>query len=277
MSRHTAPSPDRVRQMYDQMPLTHDPVNGVTYPIHFGYWADGDHSSWLDAANKLTDVLIEKIALRPGQHLLDVGCGTGQPAERIARAAGVQVTGITVSPTQVDVASRHANAAGLADQVRFERANMMRLPYTDGRFDGAWAIESLIHVPDPLSALREINRVLLPTGRLVIADVTRRRALTASQNAVWTAWDCVLRTEDELLDLVRDAGFGSVECDDVTERTYRSRVELRDRFTAHRNDSAAYYGPEVADEMAAVVGQDDFLDNVGYVIIRAGHSGQRRR
>ena len=103
-----------------------------------------------DPANTLEQAQLDKKAhiaakldLKPGQHVLDIGCGWGGTALYLNRAAGVQVTGITLSEEQLKVARERASAAGVADRVRFEL-----IDYRDvqGAFDRIVSIGMFEHV-----------------------------------------------------------------------------------------------------------------------------------
>src|SRR6185436_18029774 len=98
----------------------------------------------------------------------------GAPAVRLAKASGAGVVGISVSEQDVRLANERARTEGVSDRVRFEQANMLALPFPDNTFDHAMALESIVHVPDRMRALREIARVLRPGGRIVLTDFTVR-------------------------------------------------------------------------------------------------------
>jgi cyclopropane fatty-acyl-phospholipid synthase-like methyltransferase len=60
--------------------------------MHVGYWTDDNDDAPMEVAtNRLTDLVIDKLEVRPGQRLLDVGCGNGAPAVRVVRAKQVEV------------------------------------------------------------------------------------------------------------------------------------------------------------------------------------------
>lgn len=62
--------------------------------IHFGYWeGDSDSSSFLEATDRLTDLVAERVPAGSGRRLLDVGCGTGRPALRLAAPPGRMSSG----------------------------------------------------------------------------------------------------------------------------------------------------------------------------------------
>jgi SAM-dependent methyltransferase len=91
--------------------------------------------------------------------VLEVGCGPGEAAERVARALGARVTAVDISPRMVEL----THARGVDARV----ADVQELPFDDGSFDCVLAQWMLFHVPDLGRGLAEIVRVLGPGGRLV--------------------------------------------------------------------------------------------------------------
>lgn len=107
---------------------------------------------------------------RPGDRILDVGCGTGDDTLALARLvepAGTAV-GLDFSQTMIEVARQRASAASLS--VMFVQGDVCRLPFGDSEFDGCRADRTFQHLHDPQHALAEMVRVLKPGGRLVITD-----------------------------------------------------------------------------------------------------------
>ena len=84
-----------------------------------------------------------KLDLKPGQHVLDIGCGWGGTALYLNRVAGVKVTGVTLSEEQLKVARERAAAAGVADQVRFELIDYRAVA---GEYDRIVSIGMFEHV-----------------------------------------------------------------------------------------------------------------------------------
>jgi cyclopropane-fatty-acyl-phospholipid synthase len=84
-----------------------------------------------------------KLALAPGQHVLDIGCGWGGTALYLNRVAGVRVTGVTLSEEQLKIARDRAAAAGVADQVKFELIDYRQV---EGQFDRIVSIGMFEHV-----------------------------------------------------------------------------------------------------------------------------------
>jgi cyclopropane-fatty-acyl-phospholipid synthase len=103
-----------------------------------------------DPANSLEQAQADKKAhiaaklhLKPGLHVLDIGCGWGGTALYLHRVAGVEVTGITLSEEQLKVARRRAEEAGVADKVRFELIDYRAV---EGQFDRIVSIGMFEHV-----------------------------------------------------------------------------------------------------------------------------------
>ncbi len=87
-----------------------------------------------------------KLALSPGQRVLDIGCGWGGMALYLNRVADVDVLGITLSEEQLKVARERAEAAGVADRVKFELIDYRQI---EGRFDRIVSVGMFEHVGPP--------------------------------------------------------------------------------------------------------------------------------
>jgi len=122
-------------------------------------------------------LLLSGLHLRPGEAVVDVACGTGLvtfPAVRAVAPTG-EVVGTDISQRMVDAAARVARERGL-DRARFLRSDAEALDLPDGSFDAALCALGLMYFPDPLQAVREMLRVLRPSGRLGVAVWGRRAA-----------------------------------------------------------------------------------------------------
>ena len=108
--------------------------------------------------------------LQRGHHVLDVGAGTGEDAQEIAKlvAPTGQVVGLDLSQILVDVALQRIQAISLP--LRFVQGDVHHLPFADNLFDRCYADKTFQHLPDPKLALSELIRVTKPGGQLVIVD-----------------------------------------------------------------------------------------------------------
>jgi|YNPNPStandDraft_1061719.scaffolds.fasta_scaffold42419_1 Cyclopropane fatty acid synthase and related methyltransferases len=266
------PTPEEVGAYYDLMGPFYATLWGDN--IHVGYWTGPDDtSSNVEAQDRLTDLLISKVGLTPGQTLLDVGCGVGRPAVRLSQQTGAAVVGITVSADQVARATALAERSGVADRVRFQRADAMALPFNDASFDAVWAFESLLHMPDRAHVLREVWRVLRPGGRFILTDVTEERSLSAEQRALLYGSFLLrsLETIERYPMLVTATGFIVDDVIDISAQTKRTLQYVSDALTEKRETIRTLYGAELLATLEQVwpilaTIQRDYL---GYIVLAA--------
>jgi cyclopropane-fatty-acyl-phospholipid synthase len=128
--------------------------------------------------------LAAKLCLRPGMHVLDIGCGWGGLALTLARDHGVRVTGITLSQEQLAAARGRAEEAGLADRVRFELLDYRGLR---GAYDRIVSVGMFEHVGvgHYREFFRTLHRSLAPGGVALVHAIGRSHG-PAATNA-WLA------------------------------------------------------------------------------------------
>ena len=109
---------------------------------------------------------------RPGEHLLEVGAGTGNDALPVAEAIRPDGTldVFDLQQEMLDELMSRARGRGL-DNVVATQGDARSLPYADDTFDGAYLVTVLGEIPDQGAALRELRRVLRPGGRLVFGEM----------------------------------------------------------------------------------------------------------
>ena len=155
----TAQTAADVAGHYDELDPIYRSVWGEH--VHHGLWTSGRESP-AEAVDALADLVGDRLAPEAGQQLVDIGCGYGATAARLAERHGVHVTGLTLSLAQHRLAA--ARPGPLAFHVRDWLDN--RLP--DAAFDHGYAIESSEHMVDKPLFFAEAHRVLKPGGRLVV-------------------------------------------------------------------------------------------------------------
>ncbi|MFF2652921.1 class I SAM-dependent methyltransferase [Streptomyces sp. NPDC058045] len=146
---------------------------------------------------------VGELRLRPGDRVLDAGCGTGRAlaALREAVGSGGVVLGADLTPamlTEAVRAGRDADAALLL-------ADVARLPLRAGVLDAVFAAGLIAHLPHPAENLRELARVVRPGGLLALFHPVGRAALAARHGRALTPDD--LRAEPNLRPLLASAGW----------------------------------------------------------------------
>ena len=120
--------------------------------------AEGGPADW---GTPLFERVLQRAGVGRGTSLLDLGCGAGQVC-RIAADRGAQVTGIDRDTGQIE------QAAALVPEGTFDVGDLQALPYPAGSFDVAVCVQSIMHVVNPLRALREAARVARPGAPVVV-------------------------------------------------------------------------------------------------------------
>ena len=126
--------------------------------------------------------------LRPGMQLLDVGCGPGSITLGLAEVvAPGRVVGIDIQSEMVEQARARAKALGIAT-VRFEVADLYRLPFPDASFDAVFANGVLMHLREPARALSGLRRVLRAGGIAGVRDPDFATALHVPMTPLLQQW-----------------------------------------------------------------------------------------
>jgi len=197
-----------------------------------------------DELRRHNEVLRRAVGVQLHDHVLDIGCGSGQTTRQAARAAGAgRALGVDVSATAIERARELARAEGVRN-VTFEHADAQvhRLP--PERFDLAISRFGTMFFDDPVAAFTNIGRALRPAGRLVMMvwqahernewAVSIRRSLQAAEGPAAGASEgpdaFSLAEPQTVREILHAAGFTGVTFTDVHE--------------------PVYYGPDVAAALA---------------------------
>lgn len=125
---------------------------------------------WLPQLAPVIDELLFVLRAAPGQKILDVASGTGEPALTLARQLGpeTQIVGTDAAEGMVRVANQKARGKDLQN-LRFEVMSAEKLDFSDNSFDRVLCRFGVMLFADPLQGLKEMQRVLRPDGRFAIA------------------------------------------------------------------------------------------------------------
>jgi SAM-dependent methyltransferase len=157
---------------------------------------------------------VSELGLRPGDTVLDAGCGTGRalPALRDAVGAGGRVLGIDLTPEMLAAAVR----AGRDRSGQLLHGDVMRLPVRSRSLDAVFGAGLISHLPQPEAGLRELARVVRPGGLLALFHPVGRAALAGRQGRRLTPGD--LRAEANLRPLLGSSGWQLVSYADEDSR-----------------------------------------------------------
>ena len=173
----------------------------------------------------------------PAGRLLDVGCGPGNIALKIAqRGPRPSIVGVDRSRNMVQAARRAAAELGLESRVFFHQANAGQIPFADGAFEVVLSNSVLHHLADPLKALEEMLRVARPDGTVLVRDLRRPSRLAFPWHARWHGrhYSGIMKrlfegsvraayTPDELADLLGRSGLSNARIF-LHERTHMGFV-----------------------------------------------------
>jgi ubiquinone/menaquinone biosynthesis C-methylase UbiE len=109
--------------------------------------------------------------LAPGASVLEIAPGPGYFCIELARLGHYQITGLDISKSFVEIASRNAAQTGV--QVDFRLGNASAMPFEDGSFDLTFCQAAFKNFSEPVNAIREMYRVLRPGGKAIIVDMRR--------------------------------------------------------------------------------------------------------
>lgn len=117
----------------------------------------------------MTQAIVEAARVRAGMRVLDIACGTGEPAISlaVALAADGEVVGVDISLAPLKIAADRATQRGLIN-ASFQQADAHHLPFADNSFDCITSRLGIMFVSDLPRALSEMHRVLKPSGRAIL-------------------------------------------------------------------------------------------------------------
>jgi demethylmenaquinone methyltransferase/2-methoxy-6-polyprenyl-1,4-benzoquinol methylase len=208
----------RVRGVFSSVASRYDVMNDLM--------SAGIHRVWKDA-------MMDWLAPRPGQRLLDVAGGTGDIAFRFLRRAGdATATVLDLTTPMLEEGRKRADAAALSDRLDWVTGDAMALPFEDATFDVYTISFGIRNVTRPEVALSEAFRVLRPGGRLMVLEFSRvpvpmlqrlydaysfnviprmGQAVTGDRDSYQYLVESIRRFPDQktFLGMVRAAGFGN--------------------------------------------------------------------
>jgi SAM-dependent methyltransferase len=191
---------------------------------------DHFHARGLAATVELAD----RLPVKAGQHILDIGCGLGGPARYMAKRFRCHVSGVDITGPFVEAANKLTALLRMQGQVKIEQGDGQRLPYPDSAFDGAYTQHVTMNVADRPAFFAEAYRVLKPGAFFALTE----HGLGPNGNPHYPVpWSmdgsgAHLVTPSETRAIVEKTGFETVAIEDTGAKYaagYRAAIERAER------------------------------------------------
>ncbi len=149
------------------------------------------------------------MALAPGMHLLDVGCGIGGPARYFATHHGARISGIDLTPEFIDTARALTIRLHLEHLVSWHCGSALNLPFESASFDGAYIFHVGMNISDKAQLFGEVRRVLKPGSVFAVYEVMRTGTGDLSFPLPWAQTDetSFVGSPEHYRELLQTAGF----------------------------------------------------------------------
>lgn len=226
------------------------------------------------AVEKMTRFIVAQSQVEDGQTVLDSGCGTGAVAFPIAeRNPRSQVFGVSLSRSQLEVAQKYRQSAGIRN-MHFSEQNFTRMAFRDASFDRVIFAESLCHAPDKRETISEVYRVLKPGGKLLIVDAMYLKPLLPDQEPLCEALGSTeglamadIPAVEQFLDFIQETGMHTESVLDLTPRVKASLALIANGYIAALTEGRAEPSPLIDSYLAWYMLTE--RDTLGYGVIRA--------
>ncbi len=201
--------------------------------IHHGLW-HGNESPKV-AAQQLTEQLAKEVRIQRGEKIVDIGCGMGGSSIHLAKRAGCQVTGVTISSFQRRWASWAALTAGVSGSAEFRCEDAETTEFPPASIDVVWSIECTEHLFDKPAFFRKAATWLRPGGRVAVcAWLVGEDPLSDAQTKlvydVCEGFFCPsLGSQSDYVSWITSSGLKMTAIHDWTSRVSKTWEICRDR------------------------------------------------
>jgi tocopherol O-methyltransferase len=191
--------------------------------IHHGYWVRGDESKET-AQIQLIVHLAQLTNIKAGSRVLDIGCGFGGSSVYLAKKYGASVTGITISPVQVQMAKEAAAKTKVDASFLLMDAEEMQFARP---FDLLWSVESISHYQNPRQFFASAVKFLKPGGCFALTDWFQKEDLSAAEKKkfiepIEKGMMVELRGMNDYSDFLVSSGLQVVHRQDLTQNCAKS-------------------------------------------------------
>ena len=204
---------------------------------------DLGQTSWVTSEESAE--IPQLLGLGPDSYVLEVGCGSGGYALRLAEKIGCRILGLDINESGIRNANQLAEASGLASLACFLQVDASKnLPFEEETFDAVFSNDVLCHLPGRLGVLAEIFRVLKPGGRILFSDaLVIAGMISAEEIATRSSIGFYEYSPPGVNErLVAQVGFSGIRAIDTTKNAARISQRWHDAREKHRSDLVAAEG-----------------------------------
>lgn len=178
----------------------------------------------MDFTEVNTDFAQQAIALAPQTaKVLDIGTGTARIPILIAQLCSAwKITGIDLAQSMLDIGKKNIAQAHLEKQIYLEAIDAKQMSYTDAQFDLVLSNSLLHHLPNPLPFLKELNRVLKPSGGILLRDLLRPASASIINDIVEQIGEDYTRHQKQLF---RDSLHAAFTLEEIEELMQKAGIE----------------------------------------------------
>ena len=161
--------------------------------------------------------LADRLPIKAGDHILDIGCGLGGPARYLAKRFQCRVTGLDITKPFVEAANKLSALLSMQGQVKIELGDGVRLPYADATFDGAYAQHVTMNIEDRGAFFAQANRVLKPGAFFALTEHGLGKKGSPHHPVPWSmdGSGAFLVTPSETRAFLERAGFVDIRMEDT--------------------------------------------------------------
>ncbi|XP_029851615.2 phosphoethanolamine N-methyltransferase 3 [Ixodes scapularis] len=190
--------------------------------------------------------IVDKMNLKEGDRVLDVGCGVGGHDFYMAEKYGVKILAVDLSVNMMSVALEHfTKRPHLTDKIHFEVLDATRATFEEGSFDVIYSRDTLLHIADKHTLFSRFYKWLSPGGKVVFTDYCRGDRDHSDEFKEYVAERGYnLLTVQQYGSLMKETGFVKVRSEDISQEFLRVlRVEL-DKLNTQKDDFLKKFSSE---------------------------------
>ncbi len=222
---------------YDAQDVIYRSIWDKDGSVHWGVFDQNTGEDFLKGCANLNNIMAEKARIDANSSVLDLGCGSGTTAMWLAQDRNCRVTGVDLSGIRIQNAkdTLQTQPQEMRQNVAFEKASAIELPFPDGSFTHVWSQAVIYHIHDKEETLKEAYRVLADGGIFIFDDLVKPKQ-DISESAKTYVYDRLLFDTpfsfESYGDALRQAEFKVLNSQDFSIHLKKSYSLLSDMASA---------------------------------------------